>query len=322
MRTIRQGGHGAGVAEVLLDVRSLSKQYGRVHAVRDVSFRIARGEIVCLLGPNGSGKTTTLTCALGMARPTSGSIHVRGRRMGRAAERLTGVGALFDTPAVYPHLTARENLRYVAMLRGIGSGEIDGTLDRVGLSGAGNRPVRGFSFGMRKRLGLAGALLGSPDLLVLDEPTAGMDPEGIRDFRMLLGAAAEEGAGILLSTHLLSEAELVATRNLILKGGRIVGEEEVGSASTAPTLLLRASDAVRLEELLRQIETAATLRREDGAVLLSAPEHAPAELTRLLGEAGVWLEELRWVERSLEQIFMERIGSDEPAPSGSTEGST
>jgi ABC-2 type transport system ATP-binding protein len=226
-------------AEVIR-TRGLVKQYGRVRAVDGIDLDVRAGDIYGFLGANGSGKTTTVRMLLGLVLPTQGGIELLGQRMPRAGRRvLPRVGSLIEGPAHYGHLSGRANLN---LLDASGPGgswgtrrtRVDRVLDQVGLGGVGRRPVRAYSLGMRQRLGLAGALLRRPELLVLDEPTNGLDPQGIAEIRELLLELHSAGTTVFLSSHLLAEVEQLCTRVGVLDRGRLVLQDDLARL-TAPT---------------------------------------------------------------------------------------
>ncbi len=224
----------------VISTRALVKRYGKVRAVDGIDLDVRAGDVYGFLGANGSGKTTTVRMLLGLVLPTAGEVHVLGERMPRAGKRvLPRVGALIEGPAAYGHLSGRENL---ALLDASGTGgarrtrrgRIADVLEQVGLSGVGRRPVRAYSLGMRQRLGLAGALLRRPELLILDEPTNGLDPQGIAEIRTLLLELHDAGTTVFLSSHLLAEVEQMATRVGVLDRGRLVLQDQL-AVLTAPT---------------------------------------------------------------------------------------
>ena len=224
----------------VIATRGLVKRFGRLRAVDGIGLDVGEGDVYGFLGANGSGKTTTVRMLLGLVLATSGEVDVLGERMPRAGRQvLPRVGALIEGPAAYGHLSGRENL---ALLDASGPGggrrtgrhRIDEVLEQVGLSGVGRRPVRAYSLGMRQRLGLAGALLRRPELLVLDEPTNGLGPQGIAEVRELLLELNRSGTTVFLSSHLLAEVELMATRVGVLDRGRLVLQEQL-AVLTAPT---------------------------------------------------------------------------------------
>ena len=283
----------------------LTKLFGRVRAVDDVSLEVAEGEIYGFLGPNGSGKTTTVRMLLGLVLASSGTIEVLGQSMPRRARAvLPDVGALVEGPAAYPGLSGRAHL---SVLDAMGPGgrratrrrRVEEALEAVGLDGVDGRPVRAYSLGMRQRLGLAGALIRRPRLLVLDEPTNGLDPQGIHEIRDLLLCLNADGTTIFLSSHLLVEVEQLCHRVGVLDRGRLVLQESL-TEIRRPTgrLLVRTPDVGRARALLDgQVE------RVDGERMLVRYDD-PAALNRLLVEGGVPVVELVVERRTLEEVVL------------------
>jgi ABC-type multidrug transport system ATPase subunit len=302
----------------MIRTRGLTKRYGAVHAVEDLALDVAEGDVYGFLGPNGSGKTTTVRMLLGLVLATSGSIEVMGLPMpAKAREVLPAVGALVEGPAAYAGLSGRANL---ALLDAMGpAGErasrarrVDDALDEVGLGGVDGRPVRAYSLGMRQRLGLAAALLRSPRLLVLDEPTNGLDPQGIREIRDLLLRLNEAGTTIFLSSHLLAEVEQMCGRVGVLDRGRLVVQERL-DVLQRPTgrLEVRTPDVARARSLLDgQVES------YDERQLMVRYADAAA-LNSLLVRQGVRVEMLAPERRTLEDVVLEatEAGSDRVARS-------
>ncbi len=296
----------------------LTKRYGAVRAVQELALDVAEGDVYGFLGPNGSGKTTTVRMLLGLVLATSGTIELLGRPMpARAREVLPSVGALVEGPASYTGLSGRANL---ALLDAMGpAGErasrarrVDDALDEVGLGGVDGRPVRAYSLGMRQRLGLAAALLRSPRLLVLDEPTNGLDPQGIREIRDLLLRLNRSGTTIFLSSHLLAEVEQMCGRVGVIDRGRLVVQEHL-DVLQRPTgrLEVRTPDVARARSLLDgQVEA------YDEHQLMVRYADA-AELNSLLVRHGVRVEMLAPERRTLEDVVLEatEAGSDRVARS-------
>jgi len=285
--------------------RGLTKRYGAVLAVDDVDLNVRTGDIYGFLGANGSGKTTTVRMLLGLVLATTGKIELFGQAMPHAARSvLPQVGSLVEGPAAYGHLSGRANL---SLFDAMGTGgprrtrraRIDEVLAQVGLTDVGRRAVNAYSLGMRQRLGLAAALLRAPRLLVLDEPTNGLDPQGIREIRELLLQLHAGGTTIFLSSHLLAEVEQMCTRVGVLDRGRLVLQEEL-SVLQAPTgrTVVRTPDANRAQALLD-----GRLERRDGSRLLVRGADA-AEVNALLVGGGVRVDELGAERRSLEQVVL------------------
>ena len=294
----------------MIHTEGLTKRFGRVIAVDDVALDVAPGDRYGLLGPNGSGKTTLLRMLLGLVYPTRGRIELIGQPVPRRAARvLPQIGALVEGPAGYPHLSGRANL---ALLDAAGPGgsrrtrraRVEQALERVGLAGIDRRPLRAYSTGMRQRLGLAAALLRAPRLLVLDEPTNGLDPAGSQEVRALLAELNAGGTTIMLSSHLLAEIEQLCSRVGIMDRGRLVLQDSL-DALRAPTgrVIVESPDADTAAALVDgHVET------RDGNRLLV--RHAdPSALNARLVSAGVRVAELRHERRSLEQVVLERTGA-------------
>jgi ABC-type multidrug transport system ATPase subunit len=300
----------------MIRTQGLTKRFGRVLAVDGVDLEVEEGDVYGFLGPNGSGKTTTVRMLLGLVLATSGTIEVLGREMpARSAEVLPQVGALVEGPAAYAGLSGRANLALLDAMgaggvRASRSGRIDDALERVGLGGIDRRPVRAYSLGMRQRLGLAAALIRGPRLLILDEPTNGLDPQGIREIRDLLLDLHREGTTVFLSSHLLAEVEQLCDRVGVLDRGTLVVQDRL-DALRGPTgrLHVRTPDVATARALLDgQVEQA------DAHELLVRHDDAAA-LNRLLVEGGVRVEGLAPEHRSLEDVVLAatRSGSDRVA---------
>jgi len=297
----------------LIRTQGLTKHFGRVRAVEAVDLEVADGEIYGFLGPNGSGKTTTVRMLLGLVLATSGSIEVLGRPMPRrSGEVLPEVGALVEGPAAYPGLSGRANLSLLDAMgprgpRSTRSRRVEEALADVGLGGVDRRPVRTYSLGMRQRLGLAAALIRRPRLLVLDEPTNGLDPQGIHEVRELLLRLNRDGTTIFLSSHLLAEVEHLCHRVGVLDRGRMVLQESLAEIRR-PTgrLLVHTADVDRARALLDGQVDEADARR------LVVRYDDPAALNRLLVEGGVRVTELTPERRTLEEVVLRatRSGSD------------
>ncbi|HKD97933.1 MAG TPA: ABC transporter ATP-binding protein [Micromonosporaceae bacterium] len=294
----------------MIRTEGLTKRYGPVTAVSGVDLDVREGDRYGLLGPNGSGKTTLLRMVLGLVFATSGRIEVMGLPVPRHAKRvLRSIGALVEGPAAYPHLSGRTNL---ALLDAAGPGSVrrtrkrrvDEVLDRVGLGGIDARPVKAYSLGMRQRLGLAGALLCRPTLLILDEPTNGLDPRGIHDIRDLLSELNDEGVTVFLSSHLLPEVELLCTRVGVMDAGRLVLQEEI-AALRAPTgrIVVDSPDAGHALALLDGL-----VAERDGDRLFVRGTDVARLNARLVG-ADIRVTQIAVERRTLEQVVLEVTGS-------------
>ena len=294
----------------MIRTHALTKRYGALRAVDGIDLDVREGDIYGFLGANGSGKTTTVRMLLGLVHATSGHIELLGRGMPASArDVLPQVGALIEGPAAYGHLSGRANL---LLLDAAGRGgarrtrraRVDDALDQVGLGGVGRRPVRAYSLGMRQRLGLAGALLRAPRLLILDEPTNGLDPQGIHEIRELLLGLHAQGTTVFLSSHLLAEIEQLCTRVGVLDRGRLVLQEQLGvlQAPTGQTVV-RAADASAAAAARALVGEGLVEVLDDGALVIASSD--AAAVNRALVEAGIGVLELHPRRRSLEQIVLE-----------------
>lgn len=294
----------------MIVTRALSKRFGGTLAVDSIDLDVHEGEIYGFLGPNGSGKTTTVRMLLGLIFASSGEIELLGHAVPRdVAKALPDVGALVEAPAAYPHLSARANLSLLdaagrsAMSRVQRRDRIVDVLELVGLGGVGRKPVKAYSLGMRQRLGLAQALLRRPRLLVLDEPTNGLDPQGIQEIRQLLLRLNREGTTVFLSSHLLAEVEQICTRVGVMDSGRLVAQEAMDDvrAQTGRALIQVDDPAAALGLLDGRV----VARTDDRLVVrgLSVPE-----LTRMLVQAGVEVREAMPERGSLEALVLRLTG--------------
>ncbi len=295
----------------MIRTTGLTKRYGRITAVDGVDLDVREGDVYGFLGANGSGKTTTVRMLLGLVLATSGTVDLLGRRMpGAARDVLPDVGAIIEDPAAYPHLSGRANLALFDAMDGSGqrssrARRVDDVLDKVGLGDVDGRPVRAYSLGMRQRLGLANALLRSPRLLVLDEPTNGLDPQGIRDIRALLLELNRAGTTVFVSSHLLAEIEQMCTRVGVLHRGRLVLQDHLDDLQRATgRVLLVTSQPDRAAERL-----GTRLEERDGRRLLVRADDV-ADLAAELVAAGVPVDELTPERRTLEQIVLEATRAD------------
>jgi ABC-2 type transport system ATP-binding protein len=286
----------------LIEVEHLTKRFRRATAVDDLSFSVPRGRITGFLGPNGAGKTTTLRVLLGLALPTSGRASVAGKRYRELEAPLKTVGAVLEASNYHPARTGRNHLRVLAAAAGIANARVDQVLAEVELSDAARRRVGGYSLGMRQRLSVAAALLGEPELLVLDEPANGLDPEGIRWLRNFLRSFADGGGTVFVSSHVLAEVSQLADEVVIIHRGKLVAHQPVVEliAQAAGATRVRSPRAAALLERLRAAGIDAEADGERLAV------HAPPErVGDLAAEAGIPLHELVADTGSLEEAFLE-----------------
>lgn len=292
----------------------LSKRYGERLAVDDLCLEVARGEVFGFLGPNGAGKTTTIAMLLGLVRPSAGRAWLLGHEIGPAtAAALQQVGAMIEAPAFYPYLSGRDNLRVLALATGLSTARVEAALTEAGLHEQGRKRFGAYSQGMKQRLAIAAALLHGPELVILDEPTNGLDPAGTVETRALIRSLATEGRTVFLCSHVLHELEQLCTRVAILKEGRLVAEGLVSELlRRGRGLQLRIDDASgqAAEEalaLLRRIEWVAGAERQGDTLLVDAPSSRAAELNRLLAQHNIAVAEIRARETSLESFFLEAV---------------
>jgi ABC-2 type transport system ATP-binding protein len=292
-----------------LEARGLTKRFGSTTAVDELSFAIEPGRITGFLGPNGAGKTTTLRMLLGLVHPSTGQALVRGVSYRRLHDPVQTVGAVLEASSFHPARSGRNHLLVVATAGGIPRERVDETLELVELSAVARRKVRTYSLGMRQRLSVAAALLGDPQLLVLDEPANGLDPEGIRWLRNFLRSFAAGGGTVFISSHVLAEIAQLADEVVIIHKAKLVAHEPLAAltARTAGGTIVRSPDANRLREQLAAagIEVGPG---EDGALRVAVP---PERVGEVAAASGIVLHELRAESASLEEAFLELTGGDQ-----------
>jgi ABC-2 type transport system ATP-binding protein len=296
--------------DLVIETRGLTKRYGdAVVAVDGLDLRVRRGEVYGFLGPNGAGKTTTLRMLLGLVRPTSGRATVLGAPPG-APSGLARVGALVEAPAFYPYLSGRDNLRVLAGHAGVPPARIDAVLAEVALSGRGGDRVATYSLGMKQRLGVAAALLKDPELLILDEPTNGLDPAGMAEMRTFIRSLARGGRTVVLSSHLMGEVEQVSERVGVIRAGVLVAEGTVQQLRGRAGLRVRAEPQAGAAQLIAGLPEVAAVTAADGRIDVDVdPAHAPA-LNRALVQAGFAVAELTPQQASLEDVFLELTATE------------
>ncbi|MCO5732056.1 ABC transporter ATP-binding protein [Rhizobium sp. SSA_523] len=309
---------GTGEAAPALSILSISKCYGtgqgqsrgqgqrqdKVQALDQLSLSVPRGTIYGLLGPNGAGKSTLLRILAGLVRPDRGEIRIFGEAAGPATRRRLGM--LIEAPSFYPFLTAREHLEMLSNASATGA-PVDWILERIGLAKAADRRVSSFSLGMKQRLGIGCALVGQPEAIVLDEPTNGLDPDGILDMRALMRELAHrDGLTVLLSSHLLDEVERVCDRVAILKRGRLAAEGAVSALLDREGRFYVRSDAP--DRVLAHLGQHA--EPGDEGVYIRIDRHRVPDLIRLLVKAGIGIHEARWVKPDLETVFLTETRGD------------
>ncbi|MEX0846456.1 MAG: ABC transporter ATP-binding protein [Ilumatobacteraceae bacterium] len=302
-------------ASEVVRTRGLTKEFaGGLVAVDGIDLQVRQGDLFGFLGPNGAGKTTTIRMLLGLTKPTSGSIEVLGHDVARHAhDALQGVGTLVEGPAFYPYLSGTRNL---IIFDGAGAGgarrtrrtRVREVIERVGLTDVGDRPVKAYSLGMRQRLGLASALLRTPRLLVLDEPTNGLDAQGIHELRTMFVDLVRDGTTIMLSSHLLAEVELICTRAAMMSSGRIVAQDDVAEM-LAPTGWVRITTPDP-ERALRTLQDGPFGYQQVGpeVVRVNMGDRPPELLNRAFVQADIRVRELVVERPTLEDVFLERTG--------------
>ncbi|MBA2624566.1 MAG: ATP-binding cassette domain-containing protein [Acidimicrobiia bacterium] len=297
----------------VIEIAGLRKEYRRPRgrttvAVDGLDLSVAEGGVFGFLGPNGSGKTTTIRCLLGLVRPSAGSCRLLGAEVATSLFPVIGrVGAIVETPAFFPSSSGRHNLALLGRLQGIGPLAVDAVLDRVGLTGRADDAVKGYSLGMRQRLGLAAVLLKDPEVLILDEPANGLDPAGIREIRVLLRQLGAEGRTVFVSSHQLGEIQQTCDRVAILREGRCVlsgAVDEVLTGGRAASFLVRVGDRAAALGALQDAGIRAAPAAE-GLLLVDEASVDPARVTETLARRRLWVTELRPQERSLEDVFLE-----------------
>jgi ABC-2 type transport system ATP-binding protein len=292
----------------ILRTEGLSKQYGRIRAVVDINLHLFQGEVFSLLGPNGSGKSTTVGMILGLVRPTKGRVLAFGSDMAlHPWPALRRMAAVIETPAFYPYLSGHDNLKALAIMLGdIPGARIDEMLELVGLRDRAHDKYKAYSLGMKQRLGIASTLLRDPDLIILDEPTNGLDPAGTAEVRELIPRLAREGHCVFLCSHLLHEVQQVSDRVAILKKGELVAQGTVDELlGRGQSLRLRADNNDALARALAGIEWVGRVEYQDGFLRVAVPTDRSAELNKALAAQGVYLSELTPWETDLESVFLE-----------------
>ncbi|MEG8177334.1 ATP-binding cassette domain-containing protein [Nocardia terpenica] len=295
---------------------ALTKRYGSHTAVDAVAMTVHAGEIYGFLGPNGAGKTTTLRMLVGLIRPTSGTATVLGGRPGDPAVTRR-IGVLIEGPGFYPYLSGRDNLLVLARYRGCAAADVTEALRRVGLADRADDKFRTYSLGMKQRLGVAVALLGSPDLLILDEPTNGLDPAGMAEMRTLITGLAADGHTVVLSSHLLSEVQEICDRVGVISRGRLLTESTVTELRGAATLFVRAEPPELAYPAIRRVVGDHSALLTAAGIRVDADAATAPRLARAVIESGADLLELRTDEKSLEEAFFEMT---EEAPAKSVPG--
>jgi ABC-2 type transport system ATP-binding protein len=292
----------------MIEVLDLTKRFGKVLAVDHLSFRVEPGTITGFLGPNGAGKSTTLRSVLGLVHPDTGGATVLGRSYRELDRPLHRVGAVLEASEVHPGRSGRNHLRVLAAAAGIPRSRVEEVLDLVELSASAKRRVKGYSLGMRQRLGLATALLGDPEVLVLDEPANGLDPAGVRWLRDLLRSLAAEGRTILVSSHVLAEVAQTVDRVVIIHRGSLIQQASIAEvlAGAQGGTRVRSPEALRLRDLLTA-QGATVTEVGDGTLVVDVP---PEQIGEAAAANGIVLHELTIERATLEEVFLELTGGE------------
>jgi ABC-type multidrug transport system ATPase subunit len=297
-----------------VEVRGLTKRYGRRRGVADVGFVVERGQICALLGPNGAGKTTTMRMLVGLSKPDHGVARLLGAPSGLAAGVLERVGVLIDGPAFVPHLSGRRNLAlaWAAGGRSWPPPALAASLDLAGLGDALDRKVKGYSMGMRQRLMLAQALMGRPDVLILDEPANGLDPGEVRALRERLTALAAGGVAVLISSHLLAEVEMLSTHAVVMNEGTVITAGPLKDLLGAGAYEFEVDDVATAQAALHGVAGVVAVDGHGDRVLVTTDGRTAKELTQTLVMAGVGVGGVRSA-RTLEDVFLGLVGDDDAA---------
>ena len=296
-----------------ISVQGLTKRFGDVLAVDRLDFEVDPGTVTGFLGPNGAGKTTTLRMLLGLVAPTSGAATIDGRPYRELADPARRVGAVLEQSGFHPGRSARDHLRVLATAAGLAPARIDEVLEQTGLAAAARRRVGGFSLGMRQRLGLAAALMGDPDVLVLDEPANGLDPEGVHWLRGLVRGLADQGRTVLVSSHLLAEVAQTVDQVVIIDRGRLVAQSTLAAltAGADRTVRVRTAQPEALRDLLVARGATVTL---DGPEQLLVGGVTAEQVGQAAAASGVVLHEMRFERSNLEDVFLELTGGKGDQP--------
>lgn len=297
--------------KTVLSIENIHKRYGKIHAVNGLSLEVEEGSVFGILGPNGSGKSTTLGILLDVVAKDSGDFRWFGQPPSTEARKQ--IGAILETPTFYPYLSAVQNLQIVARIKGVHPDRIDPVLQTVGLLDRKDDPFKNYSLGMKQRLAIASALLADPKVMILDEPTNGLDPQGIAEIRQLIIDIAQQGKTIILASHLLDEVQKVCTHFAVLNKGKKIYSGSVSEAlSGADTVEVAAADMDHLKKLVADFPHVKNIAQENGHLKLSLDQsQSSADLNRYLIEKGVVLSHLRQQSKSLEKQFLELLASSD-----------
>lgn len=300
--------------QLALSIKNITKIYGKKKAADHVSFDIQEGEIFGFLGPNGAGKTTVIKSILGFIFPDEGEVFINGYNTKKDYEKaMASVGGIVENPEMYVNLSARKNIEMYARIHGnIPKERIDEVINEVGLSGRSKDPIRKYSLGMKQRIGLAQAMVHKPKLLILDEPTNGLDPTGIHQLRDVLKKYAhEQGGAVMVSSHILSEMQLLCDRVGIINNGKLISVctmDELEKMNSASRYFIKVSDTEKAKTLLESNENVSDIDIKDGSISAEISEEDIASVVRLLVTGGVDISEVKKNESSLEEVFLQVTG--------------
>ncbi len=300
---------------VILETRGLTKRFGNVTAVDDLDLTVHQGEVLGFLGPNGSGKSTTVSMALGLVGPTDGSVHIMGQPLADDPSLVADhVGAIIENPAFYPYLTGRDNLRAQAMMvGGVDDARIDELLKLVNMHDRADGKYKTFSLGMKQRIGIASTLLTNPALVILDEPTNGLDPAGQREIRSIIPRMAEQGHSVLLASHLLHEVEQVSDQVVIIRKGKKITEGSVDDLLRRGGFIDVRLDDANYDQASRVVRGVAGVEQvtvEADRMVVIAEEDRSAAINRALAESGIYASQITVKRSSLEDLFLELTAED------------
>ncbi len=295
--------------ETVLSISNLTKHFGRIKAVNNINLEVKRGEVFGMLGPNGSGKTTTLGMLMGVVNPTSGAFSWFGEQPNHQIRKK--IGAVLEHPIFYPYLSGQKNLELNAMIKECDPGNISKVLEIVELSGRKDDKYKTYSLGMKQRLAIASALLNDPTVLILDEPTNGLDPMGIAEIRGLITKIAEQGKTIILASHLLDEVQKVCTQFAVLKKGHLIHTGPVADVGKGSETVEVEADVVNLSELLLSFSGTASINRENGTLQVSLRDGFKSkDLNKFLFDQGVTASQIVTKKKSLEKQFLEILAEN------------
>src|SRR5690625_3659265 len=296
------------VNKSIVKTENLTKRYKKSLAVDNLNMNVKKGEVYAFLGPNGAGKTTTLRMLLSLTRQTAGTGWVLGKLL-ESHERIRGVGGLIEYPAFYPYLSGRRNLLIMARYSGVLSSRVDTVLEQVELTKSAKAKFKTYSLGMKQRLGIAAALLKDPELLILDEPTNGLDPKGMSEIRTLIRKLSDENRTVLLSSHMLGEVEQICDRVGIIHNGKLVVESTVDELRGQSQIYVIATPEASAIQILNEMQIG-EVQEKDDAIIVDANPSLTGDIIKKLTENNIEVNELRSIEHTLEDIFMELTEND------------